>query len=309
MDLHWSKNELLSFSTMIRYFRLTSVGKHYNFFFYKSSKLLTLNKHFTKWKTSKSVDSIFERLSNILHFYRRHRKKFWGSEAVRFFVNRWRVSCCDGMRTRSATPLSSPSQHEATKCTASNIALSSRKRLPWWLQAVMRLWRVLRSQHQSRGSGPSEQGNDLSKGVRWIPLNQAHDELTRLIILWYWPEQVILIGGFKARGGGDRKRGNKVNLNFIFGMKLIYFGNNFVTKRPLQYTWTWGLYALNATSLWYFSLNLGLFTTSRNMNKIFRLTVTILQICSALSCGSSVIYRCMLFRKVRLCVSLNWIIL
>lgn len=63
------------------------------------------------------------------------------------------------MRTRSDSPWRS-SQHEASAVTgSSNIALSTWKRLPWWLQTVMKLWRIVRSQHSHRGTDPPEEGN------------------------------------------------------------------------------------------------------------------------------------------------------
>jgi hypothetical protein len=96
------------------------------------------------------------------------------------------------MRTRSSSPLSSPSNHETTTCTAGNTALSSRKRLPWWIQAVMKLWRVIWPHSHSRGSDPPEQGNAnkfLSKRDLW-KISSA-SILVLFIILWcrdagYW---------------------------------------------------------------------------------------------------------------------------
>jgi hypothetical protein len=61
------------------------------------------------------------------------------------------------MRTRSDSPWRS-SQHEASAVTGS-IALSTWKRLPWWLQTVMKLWRIVRPQHSRRGTDPPEEGN------------------------------------------------------------------------------------------------------------------------------------------------------
>jgi hypothetical protein len=53
----------------------------------------------------------------------------------------------------------SPSRHQVTGTTASDIALSSWKRLPWWLDAIMKLWRVIRPHQRRRGSDPPKQGN------------------------------------------------------------------------------------------------------------------------------------------------------
>ncbi|XP_023709874.1 glutamate receptor-interacting protein 2 isoform X2 [Cryptotermes secundus] len=61
------------------------------------------------------------------------------------------------MPTISVSPFSSPSNHEATICTASNAALSSRKRLPWWIQAVMKLWRVIWPHHHGKNSAAPQQ--------------------------------------------------------------------------------------------------------------------------------------------------------
>ncbi|XP_069674569.1 glutamate receptor-interacting protein 2 isoform X2 [Periplaneta americana] len=73
------------------------------------------------------------------------------------------------MRTRSPSPLSSPrlkasviEDKKGADKTASKVALSSWRRLPWWLQAVMKLWRVIRPQHHhQRVSDPPEQ--DVNK--------------------------------------------------------------------------------------------------------------------------------------------------
>jgi len=99
------------------------------------------------------------------------------------------------MRTRSASPLSSPSQEEASKYTASNIGLSSRKRHPWWLQAVMKLWRVLRPQHHSRGSDPPEEGK---RGSLNFAEPGSADKLITLIILCYRAERAFMIALFQS---------------------------------------------------------------------------------------------------------------
>lgn len=62
------------------------------------------------------------------------------------------------MRARSHSPLAS-TRHEAPTVDA----LLSWKRLSWWLQTVMKLWRVIRPQQDRRGTDSPKQGNVTEK--------------------------------------------------------------------------------------------------------------------------------------------------